>query len=105
MRELYTNPEGLFQDARITYERKVTTFTSTHVSTLMPVVFVILAIGSGVNMEEINGIANNEDYVFHANSYGEVQSLTDVIADKICSKGKHLKYLLCRSDTVYMVCS
>ena len=42
-------------------------------------------------MDEINGIASNEDYVFHASNYGQVQDLTKVIADKICSTSKKTK--------------
>ncbi|KAI0208075.1 hypothetical protein LSAT2_007248 [Lamellibrachia satsuma] len=44
-----------------------------------------VAIGEDIDMDEINGIASNEDYVFHASNYGQVQDLTKVIADKICS--------------------
>ncbi|KAK2151819.1 hypothetical protein NP493_2565g00008 [Ridgeia piscesae] len=46
-----------------------------------------IAIGQGINMDEVKGIANNEDYVFHAADYGQVQDMTDEIASKICSKG------------------
>ena len=41
-------------------------------------------------MDEVNGIANNDDYVFHAADYSQVQDLTDEIASKICSKGKQI---------------
>ena len=40
-------------------------------------------------MDEVNGIASNQDQVYHAANYGEVQELTREIADMICSKGKH----------------
>ena len=45
-------------------------------------------------MDEINEIASNQDYVFHASNYGQVQDLTKVIADKICATSKKTKYLL-----------
>ncbi|KAK2181974.1 hypothetical protein NP493_373g02048 [Ridgeia piscesae] len=44
-----------------------------------------VAIGDNeINMDEIKGIATNDDYVFHATTYGEVQDLTDTIAAMIC---------------------
>ncbi|KAK2193943.1 hypothetical protein NP493_4g03049 [Ridgeia piscesae] len=42
------------------------------------------AIGLDINDDEINGIASNPDYVFHAANYGVVQDLTSKIAGKIC---------------------
>ncbi|KAI0236833.1 hypothetical protein LSAT2_012602 [Lamellibrachia satsuma] len=51
----------------------------------MPVEFILSAIGEDIEMDEINGIASNEDYVFHASSYDSVQDLTTVIVEKICS--------------------
>ena len=42
-------------------------------------------------MDEINGIASNEHYVFHASSYDSVQDLTTVIVEKICSTSKTSK--------------
>ena len=58
---------------------------------LMSIPDARLAIGDAVNMDEVNGIASNLDLVFRAANYGEVQELTRVIADKICSKGKHCR--------------
>jgi len=60
---------------------------------LMPFICVPSAIGQGINMDEVKGIANNEDYVFHAADYGQVQDMTDEIASKICSKGKQIANL------------
>ena len=51
----------------------------------MTVGFIHSAIGDDeINMDEIKGIATNDDYVFHATTYGEVQKLTDAIAEMIC---------------------
>ena len=59
----------------------------------MPFICVPSAIGQAINMDEVNGIANNEDYVFHAADYSQVQGLTNEIASKICSKGKRIANL------------
>ena len=67
----------------------------------MPFICVPLAIGQAINLDEVKGITNNEDYVFHAADYGLVQDLTDDITSKICSKGKHianLSSLMTRDD-------
>ena len=37
-------------------------------------------------MDEINGIASDNDNVFHASTNNVVHDLTDAIANKICCK-------------------
>ncbi|KAI0236841.1 hypothetical protein LSAT2_012610 [Lamellibrachia satsuma] len=55
------------------------------------IVMFSVAIGSGINPVEIDGIATDPNNVFKAASYEDAQQLSDEIADRICSWANHKK--------------
>ena len=63
----------------------------------MKIACVNLGIGADIDTAEINGIASSPDAVFTAANYGEVQRLTDEIADMICVHCKQRLQLPYRS--------